>query len=175
MIRFGSDFDRFGRPKTPPIIGVGTEGFEVKKVARCCLLFWFASKTAQETPKRLPDPPKSAQRGSKRPPRRPRRLQEGLKRPQEPAKRAQDTPKMPCSGALPQKGGRAWQKMAGGRRCPPKGAGNPPPPEGSERVWTGLRNCLRILRNQRVMPAPRIPHPPLLLISWAEVTQVNST
>ena len=30
------------------------------------MLFWIASKTAQEAPKRLQDPPKSAQRGPKK-------------------------------------------------------------------------------------------------------------
>ena len=44
------------------------------------MLFWIASKTAQEAPKRPQDSPKSAQRGSKRPPRAP---QEAPRRPQE--------------------------------------------------------------------------------------------
>ena len=42
-----------------------------------CMLFWIASKTAQEAPKRPQDPPKSASRGSKRPPRVPQEAQRG--------------------------------------------------------------------------------------------------
>ena len=31
---------------------------------------------------------------------------------------------------------------------------NPPPPEGSERVWMQIEICLRLSRNQRVKPGP---------------------
>ena len=53
-------------------------------------VFWIASKTAQEAPKRPQDPPKSAPRGSKRPQEHPRRPQKQPKRPQEPVKRVKD-------------------------------------------------------------------------------------
>ena len=59
------------------------------------MLFWIASKTAQEHSKRPQDTHKSAPKGSKRPQERPRRPQEEPKRPQEPVRRPQDLLRSP--------------------------------------------------------------------------------
>ena len=73
------------------------------------MLFWIASKTAQEATKRPQDLPKSTPRGPKTLPRAAKRLQEApksapgepktpqkpVKRAQDPARSAQKTPKTP--------------------------------------------------------------------------------
>ena len=83
-------------PQPPPRVEMlwGDSGAKIVLVLHLMfVLFWIASKTAQEAPKRPQDPPKSAQRGSKRPPRAPQEAPRG----------AQDTRGAGQEGSRPSK------------------------------------------------------------------------
>ena len=82
------------------------------------VLFWIASKTAQEAPKRPQDPPWSAQRG-------PKRLQEAAKKAPGGSKKASRASKLHprCPAKMPCReltNGHAESSRAGGG-VPPKG------------------------------------------------------
>ena len=137
-----------------------------------------APRGPQETLKRPQAPPRAPQEAPRGLRDRPKRLQNAPRRPQEPLKISPRHLRSPKSLKLikPQVPIPNRRKQKGGRAAViPLGEVNPPPPEGSERVWMDFEIFFEFFEFKRVQPGPEQSAGPKAIAKSAQVNFLQSS